>query len=387
MPSRNRYCSQIIQKENPHQRTLFLTIPLRRTIIAALIEFAMVSSARAQHLDSDRLARVNHRLSGHVIDYTNNHGTDQRVFSPILGMRRDLYVYLPPGYDPRRGYPFILFFHMANDDERYFVRSNLLPTLESLIAGGEFPPAIVACPDGVYGDAKPFQREHSLFINGVNGRFEDHILQEVIPFLMANYAVRPEREAHALLGVSAGGYGAMSMAIAHHEFFGAVGTLAGALNLRYYNSDETYFENFDPATYRWKTRYVPDEVIGRLAHGLVRLPARRFMGPVFGDGDVVAVRIADTNPADKLFTTDIEPGQLAIYANYGGRDSFNFDAQAESFAWLAAEKGIDVTLVRDPSGTHSRRYLRRNVRPALIWLGQHIMPPTPDPLPASTGAH
>jgi S-formylglutathione hydrolase FrmB len=347
---------------------------------------AMVSPARAQHLDSVRLERLNHRLSGHVIDYTNNHGSDRRIFSPILGMRRDLYVYLPPGYDPRRGYPLVMFFHMANDDERYIIRSNLLPTLESLITGGEFPPAIVACPDGVYGDARPFHREHSLFINGVHGRFEDHILQEVIPLMMANYAIRPEREAHALLGVSGGGYGAMSMAIEHHEFFGAVATLAGALNLRYYNVDERYFENFDPVTYRWKTRYVPDEIIGKLAHGTVRLPARLFMGPVFGEGDVVAGRIADSNPADKLFTTDIQPGQLAIYANYGGRDSFNFDAQAESFAWLAAGKGIEVNLARDPTGTHSRRYLRGNLRPALVWLGHHIMAPTPAPVPVSAGS-
>jgi S-formylglutathione hydrolase FrmB len=346
---------------------------------------AMIPSSQAQHLDSVHLDRINRRLSGHVIDYTNNHGSDRRVLSPILGMARDLYIYIPPGYDPRRSYPLVMFFHMANDDERYFIRSNLLPTLESLIASGEFPPAIVACPDGVYGDARPFHKEHSLFINGLHGRFEDHILQEVIPFLVANYTIRPEREAHAMLGVSGGAYGAMSMAIEHREFFGAVATLAGALNLRYYNADEVYFENFDPVTYRWKTRYVPGEIIGKLAYGTVRLPARRFMGSVFGEGDIVAVRIADTNPADKLFTTDIQPGQLAIYANYGGKDSFNFDAQVESFAWLAAGKGIDVTLDRDPRGTHSRRYLRGNVHHALVWLGQHLMPPTPEPLPASTG--
>ena len=119
---------------------------LMRPILAVLIGLAMVSPTRAQHLDSARLERVNHRLAGHVIDYTNNHGSDRRIFSPILGMPRDLYVYLPPGYDPRRGYPLILFFHMANDDEGYLVRSNLLPTLESLIKGGEFPPAIVGSP-------------------------------------------------------------------------------------------------------------------------------------------------------------------------------------------------------------------------------------------------
>ncbi len=106
------------------------------------------------------------------------------------------------------------------------------------------------------------------------------------------------------------------------------------------------------------------------------------MDPAFGAGDIVPL-LTQTNPADRLFTSDLRPGQLAIYASYGGRDNFNFDAQVESFAWLAASRGIDVTLDRDPTGTHSFRYLRANLQRALIWLGQHILPPTPAPLPAA----
>ena len=203
----------------------------------------------------------------------------------------------------------------------------------------------------------------------------------MIPFLTANFSIRPEREAHAILGVSAGGYGAMSMAIEHHEFFGAVATLAGAINLRYYNADERYFENFDPVTYRWKTRYdargddrqaTPTGPCGFLPNGSWARSSAK----------VISSRaLADTNPADKLFTTDIQPGQLAIYANYGGRDNFNFDAQAESFAWLAASKGIAVTLDRDSAGNHSLRYLRANIQRAFLWLGQHLLPPTPEPAP------
>jgi Putative esterase len=319
-----------------------------------------------------------------VIDFTSNHGSDSRIFSPILGMRRDLYVYLPPGYDPHRAYPLVIFFHMANTDEHIFVRSTLLKVLDSLISSGAFPPVVVAAPDGLLGKSGPFHKRHSMFINGPNGRFEDHIIQEVIPFLTATYSIRPEREAHALMGVSAGGYGAVSMAIAHRAYFGTVATVAGALNLRYYNADEVYFANFDPATYRWKTRYDPDEVVGSYYHGLLQLRAKRFMDPAFGGGDIEPL-LAYTNPADRLFTYDILPGELAIYANYGGRDNFNFDAQVESFAWLAATKGIAVTLDRDPNGTHTFRSLRANMQRTLLWLGQHILPPSPAP-PPQTGA-
>ena len=114
----------------------------------------------------------------------------------------------------------------------------------------------------------------------------------------------------------------------------------------------------------------------------MRLPARRFMGPVFGDGDIVA-ELIQTNPADRLFSSGLLPGQLAIYANYGGRDNFNFDAQVESFAWLASTKGIAVTLDRDPTGKHNLPYLRRNMQRTLLWLGQHVLPPA-EPLAPAT---
>ena len=193
---------------------------------------------------------------------------------------------------------------------------------------------------------------------------------------MANYSIRPERQAHALMGASAGGYGAMGLAIKYRDYFGAVATLAGPLNLRYFNRDGVYFENFDPTTFRWKTTYNRDEVIGKFYHGLVRIKARRFMSPVFGEGEAAAIRITETNPADLIESTGLQPGELAIYVNYPGRDSFNFDAQDESFQWVAAQKGIAVTMVRDPGATHSRRYLHDNIRPAFLWLAQYVLPPT-----------
>jgi Putative esterase len=351
-----------------------LTRRLTRPVIAVLIGLAVVSPARAQFPDFINIDRTNQRLAGVVIDYTNNHGADHRIFSPILGMPRDLYVYLPPGYDPHRAYPLIVFLHMASQDEHFFLHPILIRALDDLILQGKVPPVVVAAPDGVLGAAGLLHKHHSLFINGPNGRFEDHVIQEVVPFLMTKFSIRPEREAHALLGISGGAYGAMGIAIDHRDYFGAVATLAGALNLRYFNADETYFENFDPATYRFKTRYEPNEVIGKYYHGLLKLRAKRFMAPPFGDGDIVPL-LAQTNPANRLFTSNIQPGELAIYANYGGRDNFNFDAQVESFAWLAGTRGIAVTLDRDPKGTHSFRYLKDNMGRTLIWLGQHILPP------------
>ena len=266
---------------------------------------------------------------------------------------------------------------MSYVNEHDFVGSGMLEDLDDRILRGECPPMVVACPDGIYGGRDVLSGIHSFYVNGRGGRFEDHIFEEVIPFLSANYAIRPERGAHALLGTSAGGYGAMSLAIRHRETIGAVATLAAPLNLRYANVDGDPFEDFDPATYRWLTRHDPDEVIGIYYHGLQKVRARRFIGPVFGEGDAVIEEIIRTNPADLLFSTDLRPGELAMYVHYPGRGEWNFDAQGESFAWLAAQRGIAMTLVSDPAGRHTPRYFRDNLPCAFLWLGRNLLPPTP----------
>src|SRR5205823_9077148 len=119
--------------------------------ILAVLAAALAPAARGQVRACADLDRLNRRLAGHLVDYTHNHGADRRIFSPILGMPRDLYVYLPPGYDPHRAYPLVMFFHMSHVDEHYFVGSKFLSDLEGLILRGQFPPAVVVCPDGTYG--------------------------------------------------------------------------------------------------------------------------------------------------------------------------------------------------------------------------------------------
>ena len=71
------------------------------------------------------LKRTNKHLLGVVVDYTNNHGADRRIWSPALGERRDLYVYLPPGFDPAHHYPVMLWFHGIAVDEQSFLKDVL----------------------------------------------------------------------------------------------------------------------------------------------------------------------------------------------------------------------------------------------------------------------
>ncbi len=352
-------------------------MPMRR-ILATLALLACALPARAQIYNHVSLDRLNHRLAGTVIDHTHNHGADNRIVSAVLGMPRDLYVYLPPGYTPGRAYPLIIYLHMAFIDEHTFVGSRNIVEYDRMVRDGVVPPAIVACPDGFFSGINHFREPHSLYVNGVHARFEDHIIGEVVPFLRSRYSIRPERQAHALFGVSGGAFGALNLAIKHRDYFGAVATLAAPANLRYSNCDGEYLQDFDPATYRWKPQYDPEDVVGRFYFGLQRVRAKKYVTPVFGsDPPSVTARIKRENPADLIFTTDLRPGQLAIYLNYGGRDGWNFDAQVESFAWLAASRGIAVETERVPHAGHTLRYFNHNHDSAYLWLGRHMLPPTP----------
>lgn len=349
----------------------------KRTLPLLTILLLGALPAQAQLRSGASLNRLNRQLAGTLVDYTHNHGADRRLYSPILGMPRDLYVYLPPGYNPCLAYPLVLYFHMGYIDEHALLGPGRIDELDRMIRCGVIPPMIVAAPDGVYTGENHFRHPHSLFINGQGGRYEDHIIHEVLPFLMRCYSIRPEREAHGVLGASAGGLGAMDLALKHRDLFGAVATLAAPLNLRYANCHGDYLEDFNPATYRWKTVYDPDEVIGIFYFGLRRVRARRYVEPVFGAGPAVADRITANNPADLLFATDLRPSELALYVNYPGRDNWNFDAQDESFVWLAGLKGIAVTRECVPHGRHNLPYFRSNHGKAYLWLGQHLLPPAP----------
>ena len=344
--------------------------------IAVLILLAGAATpARAQLFDLVSLERLNGKLRGHIVDHTHNHGADRRLYSPILGMPRDLYVYLPPDYDPSVAYPLILFLHGADVDEHDFLDPGDLKELDGMMSRGEMPRAVIAAPDGTYNGSNTLVSTHSLWVNGLGGRYEDHVVDEVMPFLSRTYSIRPEREAHALLGVSAGGYGAMAIAIRHRDRIGAVATLAGPLNLRYDTTSGRYGDDFDPATYRARTECDPNMVIARFYFGLLRRRVKTFLDPVYGSGPDLIARVAADNPADLLATTDLRPGELSIYANYPGRDNYNFDAQAQSFAWLAARRGIIVDLACLPRYCHTLTYIEAAEPAAYLWLGRHLLPP------------
>jgi poly(3-hydroxybutyrate) depolymerase len=293
---------------------------------------------------------VNLHLAGRIVDYTANHGHDRRIWSRSLHQKRDLYVYLPPGYDSNEAYPVMIFLHGFAVDERIFLK--IVRTIDDAIVNCKCPPMIVAAPDGSLDGHGCCEQPGSFWINSNAGYYEDFVLQDVWDHLCHNYSIRPDRESHILAGISMGGFGAFNLGIRHRDAFGIVAGIFPPLNLRWQDSHGNPRAKFDPRCWSWRTSFdEPREVIARFGLATVRLGD--LIGPVFGEGDAATAEIIQNNPIELVDRTRLRNGELQMFIGYAGADEFNVDAQVESFLYLCKHRGIGVCVAYDPRGHHN----------------------------------
>ncbi len=316
------------------------------------------------------LKRVNRRLHGQVLDFTHNHGADRRLWSPALCAKRDLYVYLPPDYNPARKYPLAIFLHGAGQDEQFFLKS-LAKEFDQAIVQGKLPPFIVAAPDGSMLGRPSFFNLASFFANTNAGRYEDYLMEDVWSFLMETFSIYPEREAHALIGASMGGGGAFTQAIKHKDKFKVAMGFMPALNLRWVDCHGRYETAFDPDCWSWRSRLKPFEVIGR-PKGLVKVRFHNLAGPLVGHGPDAMDKLSQFNPIEVMDHYDLKPGELDLYVAYGGKDEFNIATQVESFLYRAKERGIEIGVDFDPKGRHDEKSGLRLFAAAIRWVAPRM---------------
>jgi len=319
----------------------------------------------------DEVSKVNRQIRGRVIDYTQNHGYDRRFFAKSLNEKRDMYVYLPPGFSPAYHYPVMIYLHGILGDETLFL-TDIVKPLDAAIVAGKLPPLIVAVPDGTLCVGGRFQ-PGSFFIDGPAGDFQDYIIRDVWGFLVTHYPIRPECKAHILAGASMGGFGAFNIALKHHDTFGIVIGVMPVLNLRWMDCKGNYFADFDPYNWGWRnTAYDPCEPIGTFAHGLVSFTMKDLLYPAFGDGRDGMVRASAENPIELLDRVCLKPGELDMYIGYAANDEFNLDAQAESFIYLAKSRGFCPAVLCDENGRHSESTGRRMLPDVIRWLNERL---------------
>ena len=312
------------------------------------------------------LERMNVCLHGQVLDFTKNHGHDRRIYSRALCEKRDMYVYVPPGFDPvNKKYPLAIFLHGASQDEQFFL-TTIAKEFDRAIVDGRLPPFIVAAPDGSMMGRPSIFRIATFYANSDAGRYEDYLMEDVWNFLMETFPIHPEREAHALVGTSMGGSCAFAQAIKHKDRIKIAIGVMPALNLRWVDCHGNYNAPFDPTCWGWREKRRPLEVIGRPKG--VRITFHRLAGPLIAHGPDAMEKISQFNPIEMMEPYGLKPGELDLYIAYGGKDEFNIMAQVESFLYVARERKIDVTVAYDPNGRHDVPSGLRMIPGAIDWV-------------------
>ncbi|MBA2378297.1 MAG: hypothetical protein H0V76_01825 [Blastocatellia bacterium] len=161
---------------------------------------------------------VNHRFESEVL--RGNPLGDPHV--------RDLFVYLPPGYEgSTERYPVVYCLtgftgrgKMLLNDNAF--GPNLAERMDGLLASGKIRPMIAVMPNcfTYYGGSQ--------YINSTaTGRYEDYLIEEIVPEVDAAFRTVAEREARSVMGKSSGGYGALMMGMRHADTFGSVCSTSG----------------------------------------------------------------------------------------------------------------------------------------------------------------
>ena len=147
---------------------------------------------------------------------------------------RQVPVLLPPGYrESTRRHPVILILASYLSDGSTLLNHRpfapgLAVRLESLMTSGAMEPAIVALPNCFT------QLGGSQYLNSsATGRYEDHLVDEVIPALDSTFRTLAAPEHRACVGRSSGGYGALRIAMKRPGTLGAVACMSGDAYFEY----------------------------------------------------------------------------------------------------------------------------------------------------------
>lgn len=123
-------------------------------------------------------------------------------------------VYLPPCYDAHAepGYPLLVLIHGQGYTPRQWLDMGLPQRLDAWIRQSRTPPFVVLMP---YDPPPAMRPPHS--------GFDEALMEDLLPWVEAHYAVRPERAYRAVGGISRGAAWAIHLGLRHWEQFGSIG--------------------------------------------------------------------------------------------------------------------------------------------------------------------
>lgn len=151
-----------------------------------------------------------------------------RFKSAAVGLERAYLVVLPPGYDPQRSraYPVVYLLHgLGGAPKDWLEYARLDEVLTRAVREDATRPMVLVAPDG----GNHYWTDHVGRPDAPGPRWGAFVADDVLADVEGRYHVRSDRGGRAIVGVSMGGHGALSIALQHPDRFGAAVSLAGAL--------------------------------------------------------------------------------------------------------------------------------------------------------------
>jgi putative esterase len=146
---------------------------------------------------------------------SKNFAGNKLGISPV----RKMIVYLPAGYDgSAKRYPVIYFLPTPFESYRApFDKRNARGLFDRAIAAGVIDQFILVCVD------MTTPLGSSWYVNSpVTGNWEDFMIQELVPYIDANFRTLPNRNSRGIAGDFMGGYGALRFGMKYPDVFGSV---------------------------------------------------------------------------------------------------------------------------------------------------------------------
>jgi len=142
------------------------------------------------------------------------------VPSKLLKQPTELRVYTPPCYSastPTR-YPVLYMLHGQTYTDAQWQQLGLTTSADQLIASRQISPFIIVMPN-----------ETASMSDADTSKFGDALINEIIPWVDANYSTCDVRECRAIGGLSRGGNWAVRIGLSHPDYFAVIGAHSAPL--------------------------------------------------------------------------------------------------------------------------------------------------------------
>lgn len=154
-----------------------------------------------------------------------------RYFSKMSDKMRHAYIYTPPGYEKENSkrYPVLYLQHgMGENETGWGNQGHAGLIMDNLIAEGKAVPFIIVMENS----SVKFERPREPRTPGPGGfdfagEWKNVLLNDLIPYVEANYRVIADQQHRAMAGLSMGGMQTRIITLANPEVFSQVGMFSG----------------------------------------------------------------------------------------------------------------------------------------------------------------